>query len=152
MMAENTGKDTGSRKSRVVPTLFTLLFTLLVAVAVLFFWVLPEIGHRILLKDGYYGLEDKIVLRENPSDCEEIETITVKGKFLGVYSYGAGLILSCSWDVDTQTYDGNDIEILAQKPHTFLFDMNRPLSEMQVSSYREIYRKKIKFKRKDNDK
>ena len=114
------------------------------AIFVLFFWALPEIGHKILLSDDYYGLTRTKAFQVEGGDCIEkikFEPARNEGKFLGLYKYSAFVLKTCTWSSLHSKYNGVRTTIYAQAPHSFMSSMFWIHPEMEVSSYKIIYSK-----------
>lgn len=115
----------------------------------LFLWALPEIGHRILLADDYYGLANKHEIYQKNLDCDKTVLEEKKGRFLGIYPYRATMNKGCLWDPKSQSYYASYIQVRARKPYIFSMGKILNRTELIASSYKIILHINFPFENKD---
>lgn len=138
--------DTKHAKTKRIGFESKLMF-LFASLIIFFLWILPEIGHKILFKDGYYGLVRTETYNSNEFDCGEENFSRVDGVLMGMYPYSAFVVKSCIVDqekseVDNMHYKGYTISIYVKKPHTFIKHMLRMNKKLPVADYDLVYHNK----------
>lgn len=118
----------------------TKIVTLLFGAFLFFFWALPEIGHRFLVWDDYYGMKNTEIFTSKTVNCGN-ETDTKGGRFLGIYPYRAIIMKGCLWDPVKQVNYSVFIDIDVRKPYFFSLADILDRSELVVASYENIFYK-----------
>lgn len=114
---------------------FSFLFAALVV-----FWIIPWVGHKILMADDYYTMKRHEVYTSKTVNCSEIVYEKIYGNFLFIYSYSAAITKSCVRDQKTRVLDKYLIVIKAERPHTIIadiFSLNPP--EVDMIPLKNIY-------------
>ena len=106
-----------------------------------FFWILPEIGHQVLLRDDYYGMKNYPEANPKNITCDRPAGKRIDGKFLGFYPYSAVINTGCLFNHKIMKDDRIYVIIEAQKPHTFIETKGVDLMDLPFGSYDVIYYK-----------
>lgn len=104
-----------------------------------FFWILPEIGHQVLLRDDYYGMKNYPEARPENIKCEDEVVKRVEGKFIGIYPYAATLRTGCLLNDERNNKDKSYVQIKSRKPHTFIQAAWENLMDLESGSFIIIF-------------
>lgn len=120
-----------------------------IILAVLFFtWILPEIGHQILMRN-YYGATETEILNSTNIKCED-KIYSRDGRFLGVYSYRVIIQRGCLWNSESYYKKSdagskkNDVEFInleVRKPYIFSIADMIDSAELITGEYIRIFSK-----------